>query len=120
MRVLFDHNVPRGLRSGLPLHDIVTTNERGWAKLTNGKLLDAAEAAGFEVMVTGDQSLVHQQNLTKRKLALVILGTNLWPVIRLHIGEVAAAIDAASPGTVTSVSFPLPPLRRRAPPGNST
>ena len=46
-------------------------------QVENGELLKAGEAAGFDVMVTSDQNIVHQQNLTRRRLALVVLGSNI-------------------------------------------
>lgn len=108
MRILFDHNVPRGLRTLLPGHEIVTTNEQGWSKLTNGQLLAAAEAAGFQLMVTCDQSLVHQQNLTGRKLAIVVLTTNLWPLIRDNAGAIAEELHNPAPGRVVTWHLPRP------------
>ena len=68
MRVLFDHNVPHKLRHSLEKHEVTTADEIGWAELENGELLGAAEAEGFDVMVTGDKNLSCQQNLKGRKL----------------------------------------------------
>ena len=42
-----------------------TVQRQSWAGLKNGQLLDAAEAAGFTVLVTGDRNLQFQQNLAK-------------------------------------------------------
>ena len=76
MRILFDHNVPDPLRHALKGHEVETAYQRGWARLTNGDLLVAAEQAGFEVLITSDREIRYQQNLAGRKLALVLLGTN--------------------------------------------
>jgi hypothetical protein len=54
----------------------------GWTAYSNGQLLDEAERAGFEAIVTGDQNFVTQQNLTGRRIAVVVLFTNTWPLIR--------------------------------------
>ena len=55
----------------------------GWPdQLENGKLLEVAEQSGFDVMVTSDQNIRYQQNLAGRKLALVVLGSNIWPVVQ--------------------------------------
>lgn len=68
MRVLFDQGTPAPLRHGLPLHSVETAFERGWSALRNGDLLQAAENAGFDVMITTDQNLQYQQNLTERRM----------------------------------------------------
>ena len=69
----------------LTQHEVRTFPEMQWhPQLENGKLLDAAESAGFDVMVTSDQNIRYQQNLTGRKLALVVLGSNIWPLVREH------------------------------------
>ncbi len=57
MRIIFDQGTPVPLRNALPKHVVETAYERGWQSLTNGEILDAAEAAGFELLVTTDQSL---------------------------------------------------------------
>ncbi|MGH9582250.1 MAG: hypothetical protein ACRD4O_04880 [Bryobacteraceae bacterium] len=103
MRVLFDHNVPKKLRRSLAAHEVRTAQEMCWQQLENGDLLTAAERAGFEVMVTGDKNLSYQQNLTDRKLALVVLGTNDWNVLKLWPELVAAAVDRARPGSFERV-----------------
>ncbi len=61
MKVLFDHNVPKKLRTLLPGHAVSTSRELGWDTLRNGDLLTAAEANGFEVMVTADKNISYQQ-----------------------------------------------------------
>jgi len=69
MRVLFDQGTPVPLRRRLPDHRVETAYERGWSDLRNSALLDRAEAEGFDVLVTTDQSLRHQQNLAARRLS---------------------------------------------------
>lgn len=54
MHVLFDNGVPRGVASGLSGHVVEEARDRGWDRLKNGDLLDAAETAGFDVLVTTD------------------------------------------------------------------
>jgi predicted nuclease of predicted toxin-antitoxin system len=82
VKVLFDHNVPHKLRESLPEHEVRTADEMGWADLENGELLNAAEAAAFAVMVTCDKNLSYQQNLRGRKLALIVLSTNNWNILK--------------------------------------
>jgi len=106
MLILFDHSTPAPLRYALKGHAIVEAVERGWERLVNGALLDAAESAGFELLVTADKNLRYQQNLSKRAIAIVVLGNAQWPVLRQYTGRVVAAVDAAKPGSFTEVEIP--------------
>lgn len=107
MLVLFDNNVPRTLaRYLLPHHTITEARARGWGELENGALLDAAETAAFEVFVTADKNLSYQQNLSGRKIAVVVLGKGRWSLIKPHVAGVVAAVDAAVPGSYTEVEIP--------------
>ena len=99
MKVLFDHNVPEKLRHFQPLHSVSTAREMGWAVLENGTLLREAELGGFDIMVTCDQNLSYQQNLQNRTLALVILSTNNWNLLKINPEPIASALDAAHPGS---------------------
>lgn len=74
MRVLFDNGTPRGVAAALSDHIVEEARARGWDTLRNGELLDGAEAAGFDVFVTTDRNIRHQQHLTHRKIAVVVLG----------------------------------------------
>ena len=114
LRVVFDKNVPVGVRRFLSGHDVHTFMEMHWhPQLENGELLKAGEAAGFDVMVTSDQNIRYQQNLTGRKLALVVLGSNIWPVVQNHGLAIATKVDAATPGSYDFIEMPLPPKRRQ-------
>jgi hypothetical protein len=106
VRALFDQGTPAPLRQFLPLHDVATAFERGWARLQNGELLDAAETAGFDVLVTTDSNLKYQQNLSTRRIAIVVLSTTSWPRIRAAVATVAQAVDAAVPGGYVEVRIP--------------
>jgi hypothetical protein len=117
LRILFDKNVPYPLLRYLQKHDVSTAEDLGWARLVNGDLLRAAEDAGFEVMVTADQSLECQQNLKGRKLALIVLSTNHIGLLEKHPERLVAAVDAAQEGGYEFVRFELPPKRK---PGGTT
>jgi hypothetical protein len=82
MLILFDHVTPRGIAKSLPGHTVIKAKDRGWGTLGNGDLLLAAEKAGFDVVVTADKNMRYQQNLKGRKLALVVLGTPQWPIVK--------------------------------------
>jgi hypothetical protein len=103
MLVLFDHVVPRGLAHALSGHTVTRAKERGWDTLSNGDLLTAAEAAGFDMLVTADKNMRYQQNLQHRKITLVVLSTPQWPVIRQHLEKIAVAIDSAIPGSYLEI-----------------
>ena len=104
MRILFDQGTPAPLRHELPGHAVSTAYEMGWAQLENGDLLQAAEAA-FDAFITTDQNLRYQQNLTGRRLAILVLPTTSWPMIRLHLPKVALAVNALRPGDFVELNF---------------
>lgn len=106
MRVLFDQGAPVPLREVLTQHEVATAYERGWSRLKNGELLDAAEGEGFEVFVTTDARLRYQQNLGVRRIAVVCLMSTSWPRIRRNIGAVVTTIDSCAPASYTEVPIP--------------
>jgi hypothetical protein len=103
LKVLLDENLPHSLRLHLGSHEVQTAAYAGFAGLSNGRLLDAAEEAGFDVLVTGDRTLHYEQNLTSRKIAIVSLSTINWPILEPHVAEIARAVDAASSGSFLAV-----------------
>lgn len=107
MRILFDNGTPRGTAHGLPVHTVEECRAHGWDTLRNSELLDAAEAAGFDVLLTTDRNIRYQQNLTNRKIAILILGKGRWRLIKNRLPEIAAAVAAATPGSVTEVEIPV-------------
>ena len=78
-----------------------------WQNLENGALLDAAEQADFEVLVTCDQNMHYQQNFTNRRLTIVVLTSNQWPVIRPVAAKVASAVDFAQRGQVIRIDLAI-------------
>jgi hypothetical protein len=106
MLILFDQGTPVPLRTFLAGHTIKTAAEQGWSTLSNGDLLRAAEADGFDVLLTTDKNLAFQQSLKDRKIAVVVLGNPQWPVAQLHVQSIVAAVNAATPGSYVVVSIP--------------
>jgi hypothetical protein len=84
----------------------------GLDEVSNGVLLLAAEAS-YDVFVTCDQSIPHQQNLENTHLAIVEIDTNNRPVISGDANKVSQAVNAAKPGSYQKVSYPRPTLMRR-------
>jgi predicted nuclease of predicted toxin-antitoxin system len=72
VRVLLDECLPRRLKRDLVGHDARTTPEMGWASKRNGDLLRLAER-DFDVFLTVDRKLQHQQNLSTFNIAVVVL-----------------------------------------------
>ena len=109
MRILFDKNVPIGVRHFLRKHEVRTVVELKWPpKLQNGELLRAAEAAAFDVLITCDQNITYQQNLTGRSLALVVFGSNIWRVVRVYRDSIAITVDSVRPGEHSFIEMPHP------------
>jgi len=107
MLVLFDNSAPRGLAHFLSGHTVEEARARGWEELANGELIDAAEQAGFEVMVTADKNIRYQQNLAGRKIAIVVLEHSQWPMVKLVADNIALAVNAAQPGSYVEVAVPF-------------
>ena len=106
MRVLFDQATPVPIRTFLEGHTVRTAAREGWDRLQNGELLNAAEAAGFDVLVTTDKNMRYQQNLAGRKIAIVVLGKQQWPDLRAHVQLIVQAVNEAAPGTYVEVAIP--------------
>lgn len=79
-------------------HLIDTAAEIGWEALSNGFLLNEAERNDYEVFITADQSIRHQQNLTRRRIAVLALMDNLWPNVRQRVADIREAVDGLQPG----------------------
>lgn len=107
MRILFDHGTPAPLQSFLTGHTVLEAKAQGWDTFKNGDLLIAAEAAGFDVLVTTDKNMRYQQNLAARTIAIVVVGNAQWPILRLHAAHVATAVNAATPGSFVEINIPL-------------
>ena len=105
MKVLFDQGTPVPLRTHFTSHHVSTAYELGWATLKNGELLAAAESNGFEVFVTTDASLAYQQNLSNRKIAIVVLSSTSWPRIQKNITAIIQAVDTATPSSFQRVAI---------------
>ena len=106
MLVLFDNSTPRGIARSLENHTVKETRDQGWDTLRNGDLLNAAEAAGFDVLLTTDKNIRYQQNLDNRRIAIVVLGKGRWRLIKPLLAQIVAAVNVATPGSYTEVDIP--------------
>jgi len=105
VRILLDEQLPRQLAPYLIGHDARTVQQESWAGLKNGVLLTSAEAAGFDVFLTGDQNLEFQQNIAKRRLGVLVLcaASNALEDLVPLIPEALAAIAGVASGQVIRV-----------------
>ncbi len=108
MKVLIDECVPRDVRKSLPAHECRTVPEAGLAGKKNGELIRSAESAGFEVLLTIDQGIAYQQNLTGRTIAILLIRprsnrlTDLLP----HMKTCAEALEVIKPGELVRIGRP--------------
>ena len=98
MKVLFDVNMPRPLRRELLGHEVVTAQAKGWGELVNGDLLQAAEKEGSGAFVTADRNLRYQQNLTGRRIAILVVPSNNLRVLAQMAATIRSAVDQFKPG----------------------
>jgi vancomycin permeability regulator SanA len=87
MRILFDNGTPKPISTCLTGHEVTYARKIGW--------------------LTTDKNIRYQQNLTGRKIALVVLGNQQWPIVRLYLDRIAAAVNACTPGSYSEVEIPL-------------
>jgi len=105
VRILLDENLDWRLRRDLPGHTVESVPLIGWAGLKNGAMLAAAEKR-FDVLVTMDSSMVHQQNLARFHIAVIALqarSNRLADTCPL-LPRVLAVLSSVQPGTLTVVS----------------
>ena len=106
MKVLFDNGTPKPIEKVLAGHLVQHARQIGWQEKSNGDLLREAELAGFDVLLTTDKNLRYQQRLAGRRIAIVVLSNSQWPNVRLQLERIAAAVDAATPGSYQEVEIP--------------
>ena len=107
MRILFDHGTPIGIAKALSGHDVTEAIDRGWEKVSNGELLEAAEEDGFDLLLTTDKNIRYQQNLSARKIGIVVLGNSTWRIVRLHLDRIALAVNQSAAGSYAEVEIPF-------------
>jgi hypothetical protein len=105
VRVLLDESVPRQLASELRGHEVQTVVQLGWTGIQNGELLRRGAHAGFQVLVTMDRNLEHQQNIARAGLGvLVVIARDSRVETVLPLADsITSALDAVQPGTFVHV-----------------
>ena len=105
MKILFDQGTPKPLWNYLAAHSVDTASERGWSDLDNGDLLEAAEDEGYDLLITTDQNIRHQQDLANRNIAILVLLSTAWPLIQQKVDDIRAAVNEMGPGELKEVSI---------------
>jgi hypothetical protein len=106
VKILFDQGAPRPLRKFLHPHAVDIALALGWSKFKNGDLIAAAESAGYDLTITTDQSIRYQQNLSERKIAIIVLLHTNWPkVIEPAVHLVLDAVAKVTPRAFIEVEF---------------
>ncbi len=85
----------------------IRRQRKGGTALPNGDLIDSADQDGYEVLITTDQGMRHQQNLAGRRLAVIVLLSTAWPYAQSRIEEIRAAVAEAQPGEFREVPIPM-------------
>jgi len=106
MKIILDESVPQKLRLLIEGHTVVTVAFQGWSGLKNGALLTAAEEAGYELFITADQEIRYQQNLTGRKMAVLVLSSNNWDYVKAAIAKIMTAIESVTPASYSEIEIP--------------
>ena len=99
MKILIDESLPRYLKQPLASHQVFTVQEMGWTGITNGVLLARANSE-FDVLLTADQNLRYQQNLSGRALAIVVFPSNRLSVVKSLVPRLVAVLPALNRGEV--------------------
>ena len=105
MKVLLDESAPRLIKTSFPEFSISTVQEMGWTGLKNGELLALAEKQ-FDVFITADKQLRYQQNLTGRRLSVIVLPTNQVPAVIALLPAIRQAISEIQPGAYAELTVP--------------
>jgi len=72
-----------------------------------GELIQKAEEAAYDVLLSTDKNIRYPRNLSGRKIALIILGNSQWPIVQLHRDKIAKAVDATQPGSYAEIEIPF-------------
>ena len=101
MNLLLDENLPLDFRHYLPGHDVRTAQYMGWKGSVNGELLTLAKD-DFDVLITLDQTMEFEQNITEEDVAVIVLraGSNDLAVVRTLVPDILATLYTIRRGEV--------------------
>jgi hypothetical protein len=104
VRILLDESVPVQVRNALGGHQVATAVEMGWRGISNGDLLDRAEAEGFQLLIIADKNFQHQQNLQGGRIAILELWTNHRPTLEKNPDRIRAAAESVAAGQFATLN----------------
>lgn len=107
MKILFDNGTPNTLARSLTSHEVHFARQVGWQELKNGELIQKAEEAGYDLLLTTDKNIRYQQNLSNRTIAILVLGNQQWPDVKLHLERIVQAVNYALPGSYAELDIPF-------------
>ena len=105
MRILLDECLPLDFRRSFPNHDAHTAQWAGLKGKKNGELLRAAEIAGYDVLLTVDQGIPHQQRSADRKLSIILVRsrTNQIGDLLPLVDAIIRTLETIQPGQIAAV-----------------
>jgi hypothetical protein len=106
MRILLDECVPKPIIQALDGMTVLTAQSMGWATKKNGDLISLAEQS-FDLLITSDQNMQYQQNLQGRNIAILLLPTNRWPILSLHLDEIRDVVLQMKPKAFMELTFEM-------------
>jgi hypothetical protein len=107
MKILFDNGTPKSIARSLADHQVTRARQIGWHELENGALISQAEEAGYDLLLSTDKNIRYQQNLAGRKIAIVVLGNSQWPMVKLNLDKIVAAVNESTIGSYLEVEIPF-------------
>ncbi len=99
MKILFDEGMPRALKKSLTEHQVSRVQELGWSGLKNGELLKRADKQ-FDVLLTTDQNLRHQQNLKRFDISIIVFPSTRIDIILGLTEKLKTALQGITPSTL--------------------
>jgi hypothetical protein len=93
IKIIIDECVPNIVKRGLPDREIVSVQNKGWSGIKNGELLKLVEPE-FDVFITSDKNLRHQQNLSAIDLSIILLPSNQVPVVKSLLPQIDTALES--------------------------
>jgi predicted nuclease of predicted toxin-antitoxin system len=105
MKILLDECLPLDFRHSFPRHEAHSAEWAGLKGKTNGELLRDAELAGYEVLLTVDQGIPHQQNLAGRKLSIILIRsrTNQPEDLLPFLEAILNTMETITPGQIVPI-----------------
>jgi hypothetical protein len=105
MKILLDNNIPNQLRRHFFPNLVFAARSLGWDRIPDGDLIRAGESNQFDVLVTADKKLFHQQNDATPKIALVVIGGTKKRAVLKVADSIVAAVNSSTPGSFAYIAL---------------